>query len=191
MTSIFRTVAGVLGSRALARLTRIHHEAPPHSAPRQLGRRSFVRNAALGGVVLNLGLLTGGTLRLLWPNKTGAFGKTLRVPSSLVPPVEGQPYVSSPGHFYLTHTKDGVMALWWRCPHLGCTVPPWDEAAQEFHCPCHGSIYNYEGVRTGGPAPRPMDYMSVSIDPDTGDVLVDTGSINQREAYSPDQATKV
>jgi cytochrome b6-f complex iron-sulfur subunit len=191
MTSVLRTVAGVLGSRALARLTRIHHEAPPHSAPRRLGRRSFVRNAALGGVTLNLALLTGGTLRFLWPNKTGAFGKTLRVPSTLVPPVDGQPYVSSPGHFYLTHTQDGVMALWWRCPHLGCTVPPWDEAAQEFHCPCHGSIYNYLGERTGGPAPRPMDYMSVTVDADTGDVLVDTGSINQREAYSAAQAVKV
>ena len=187
----FCTVVRVLGSRAVAGLTRIHHEAPPHSAPQKLGRRSFVRNAALGGVVLNLGLLTGGTLRFLWPNKTGAFGKTLRVSSSLIPPVEGQPYVSSPGHFYLIHTQDGVMALWWRCPHLGCTVPPWNMAAQEFHCPCHGSIYNYEGERTAGPAPRPMDYMSASIDSDTGDVLVDTGAIHQRQAYSPDQATRI
>ena len=191
MTSVFRSVAGVLGSRMLARLTRLHHEAPPHSVPRTLGRRSFVRNAALGGVVLNLTLLTGGTLRFLWPNKTGDFGKTLRVPASLIPPVDGQPMVSSPGHFYLVHTKDGVMALWWRCPHLGCTVPPWNPAAQEFHCPCHGSIYNYEGVRTGGPAPRPMDYMTVTVDQATGDLLVNTGSINKRQDYLPAQATKI
>lgn len=191
MTSVFRTVAGVLGSRALARLTRILHDAPPHSAPRKLGRRSFVRNAALGGVVLNLGLLGAGTLRFLWPNKTGDFGKTLRVPAAVIPPVEGQPYINSAGKFYLIHTKDGVMALYWRCPHLGCTVPPYNMAAREYHCPCHGSIYNYEGVRTGGPAPRPMDYMSLQIDSETGDVLVDTGAINLRQEYLPEQAVKI
>ncbi len=81
------------------------------------------------------------------------------------------------------------MALWWRCPHLGCTVPPYDMAADEFHCPCHGSIYNYEGERTGGPAPRLMDYMAVEID--NGDVLVDTGNIIERQDYQPSQAVPI
>lgn len=190
MTSVFRTIAGVLGSRAIARLTRIQHQAPS-SAPKTLGRRSFVRNAALGGVVLNTGLLTGGLLRFLWPNKTGDFGKVLRVPASVIPEVGGQPFINSAGKFYLVHTQDGVMALYWKCPHLGCTVPPWSPGAQEFHCPCHGSIYNYEGERTGGPAPRPMDYMSATVDESTGDILVDTGSIVERTQYEPSQATKI
>ncbi|HYP61700.1 MAG TPA: Rieske 2Fe-2S domain-containing protein [Thermomicrobiales bacterium] len=190
MTSVVRTVAGVLGARALAHLTRAQRQDPA-AVPKKLGRRSFVRNAALGGVVLNIGLLTGGLLRFLWPNKTGAFGKTLRVPATLIPPVDGQPYVDSAGKFYLVHTQDGVMALYWRCPHLGCTVPPWNPSEQAFHCPCHGSIYNYEGVRTGGPAPRPMDYMTTTVDSATGDLLVDTGAINQRQDYQPSQATPV
>lgn len=190
MTSVFRTVAGVLGSRAIARLTRIQHQAPS-SAPKTLGRRSFVRNAALGGVVLNTGLLTGGLLRFLWPNKTGDFGKVLRVPSAVIPDVGGQPFINSAGKFYLVHTEDGVMALYWKCPHLGCTVPPWDPGAQEFHCPCHGSIYNYVGERTGGPAPRPMDYMAAEVDSASGDILVDTGTIVERTQYQPSQATKI
>ena len=190
MTSVIRTMAAVLGSRAVAHLTRVYRQDPA-AVPKKLGRRSFVRNAALGGVVLNLGLLTGGLIRFLWPNKTGAFGKTLRVPASVIPPVMGQPFVDSAGHFYLIHTQDGVMALWWRCPHLGCTVPPWNPSAQEFHCPCHGSIYNYEGERTGGPAPRPMDYMTATVEKDTGDILVDTGEIHQRQQYLPSQATKI
>ena len=86
MLSLVRTVAGVLGSRAVARLTRVHHEAAP-AQPRTIGRRSFIRNAALGSVLLNIGLLAGGTIRLLWPNKTGDFGKVLRVPASLIPEV--------------------------------------------------------------------------------------------------------
>ena len=110
MTSVIRTVVGVLGSRALASLTRVHHQGPL-SAPKTLGRRSFVRNAALGGVVLNVGLLSGGLLRFLWPNKTGDFGKVLRVPAAVIPPVEGQPFINSAGKFYLIHTEDGIMAL--------------------------------------------------------------------------------
>ena len=190
MTSLLRTMAGVLGSRIVARITRMQHQAPG-SVPRKIGRRSFVRNAALGSVVLNGGLLTAGTLRLLWPNKTGDFGKVLRVPSSVIPEVGGTPFINSAGQFYLTHTEDGVMALWWRCPHLGCTVPPYNESAEAFQCPCHGSIYNYLGVRTGGPAPRPMDYMVVEVDESTGDVLVDTGAIVERADYDPSQAVPV
>ena len=45
-----------------------------------------------------------------------------------------------------------------------------------------------DGVRTGGPAPRPMDYMTVRVDAATGNVTVDTGDIHQRTAYAPDQA---
>jgi cytochrome b6-f complex iron-sulfur subunit len=185
MTSLFRTMAGVLGSRLVARITRTQHQAPG-TGPRKIGRRSFVRNAALGSVVLNTGLVTAFSIRMLWPNKTGDFGKVLRVPGSVIPEVGGEPFTNAAGQFYLVHTEAGVMALWWRCPHLGCTVPPYDMGAQEFHCPCHGSIYDYTGVRTGGPAPRPMDYMAVEID--NGDVLVDTGNIIERQDYQPSQA---
>ena len=188
MTNLVRTMAGVLGGRLIARITRLHHEAS--HAPKKVGRRSFVRNAALGGVVLNVGLLTGGFIRLLYPNKTGAFGKVLSVPSASIPPVGGQPFTNAAGKFYLIHTDDGVMALYWKCPHLGCTVPPYNMATAEFHCPCHGSIYNYEGERTGGPAPRPMDYMACEIS-STGDVLVNTGDIRERAEYLPEQAVKI
>jgi cytochrome b6-f complex iron-sulfur subunit len=188
MGSLIRTMGGVLGTQVLARVTRSHHEV--EHTPRKVGRRSFVRNAALGSVVLNLGLLSAGTIRLLYPNKTGDFGKTLTVPKAAIPAVGGQPFVNSAGKFYLIHTQDGVMALYWKCVHLGCTVPPYNMAAMEFHCPCHGSIYNYEGVRTGGPAPRPLDYMTCTVT-DTGDIDVNTGEINQRQAYLPDQAVKI
>lgn len=80
------------------------------------------------------------------------------------------------------------MALWRKCPHLGCAVP-WVAGSGEFHCPCHGSIYAYNGDRLGGPAPRPMDYMAVSIS-ETGDVLVDTGDIT-RSTYESSQATPI
>ena len=38
----------------------------------------------------------------------------------------------------------GVVALYQKCPHLGCRVPNCD-TSQWFECPCHGSQYNQVG----------------------------------------------
>jgi cytochrome b6-f complex iron-sulfur subunit len=50
----------------------------------------------------------------------------------------------------------GIVALYQKCPHLGCRVP-WCGTSQWFECPCHGSKFNRVGEKTGGPAPRGMD----------------------------------
>lgn len=50
----------------------------------------------------------------------------------------------------------GLIALYQKCPHLGCRVP-WCGSSQWFECPCHGSKYNRVGEKTGGPTPRGMD----------------------------------
>jgi cytochrome b6-f complex iron-sulfur subunit len=185
---LFGLAAGGLGARLLVLLGRFH-VGPARS--RGVTRRGFVRNAALGSVLIILAELGAGFVRFIWPNKTTAFGKALTVTGTNVPEVHGEPYTDTPGHFYLIHNEDGVMALWWKCPHLGCTVPwvgPWD-SPQAFHCPCHGSVYDYNGTRTGGPAPRSMDYMDVIVNND-GTLTVDTGKITQRAKYEPSQATK-
>jgi len=48
------------------------------------------------------------------------------------------------------------VAITSRCSHLGCSVL-WVEASERFICPCHGSVFDAEGVRVSGPAPRPLD----------------------------------
>lgn len=152
-------------------------------------RRQFLRNAALGAVGSVLALLGAGFGLLLWPNKTGAFGSTVTVNADDVPAVNAPPYRHTAGHFYLAHNDDGLLAMWWKCPHLGCTVP-WvgpPDSRQAYQCPCHGSMYDYNGVRTGGPAPRPMDLMQLTVAGD-GSVRVDTGEITTRGDYTPDQA---
>lgn len=186
MRSMLRTVLGLgLGSilaGLFGMLGRFQRTAGLAS------RRTFVRNAALGatGVVGAIGAAGFGAL--LWPLKTGAFGKPLTVSPENVPPPGGPPFLNSAGKFFLVHNQDGLLALYTKCPHLGCTVP-WvgpADSPQAFQCPCHGSMYDYNGVRTGGPAPRPMDYMGVTVD--GGEVTVDTGDIRTRAAYLPDQA---
>jgi menaquinol-cytochrome c reductase iron-sulfur subunit len=43
-----------------------------------------------------------------------------------------------------------------RCAHVGCPVN-YVSAAESFVCPCHGGVYDFRGIRIGGPPPRPLD----------------------------------
>jgi len=49
------------------------------------------------------------------------------------------------------------------CPHLGCTVP-WDEAKQEFICPCHVAVFAKDGALISGPARRSMDELNSKVE---------------------------
>lgn len=63
------------------------------------------------------------------------------------------------------------------CSHLGCTVQlakmPEAEGGFEFHCPCHGSMFRADGTNYAGPAPRPLDYYTLEVSPDDGQLIVD------------------
>ena len=56
-----------------------------------------------------------------------------------------------------------VVALWRKCPHLGCQVPQVCEASQWFECLCHGSKYTVLGEKRDGPAPRGLDRFAVTV----------------------------
>ena len=40
--------------------------------------------------------------------------------------------------------------------HLGCPVR-YVQASQRFICPCHGGVYDFQGLVAGGPPVRPLD----------------------------------
>ncbi len=95
------------------------------------------------------------------------------------------------GRCYIVRLEDGgVLALWQRCTHLGCTIP-WREAEGMFICPCHSSLFDRVGVVVDGPAPRPMDYFKVSMV--EGQLVVDTGTpltrqeFDESQVYYPDE----
>jgi Rieske Fe-S protein len=64
---------------------------------------------------------------------------------------------------------DHVVAISSRCVHVGCPVR-YVAPARSFVCPCHGGVYNFQGERTGGPPPRPLDRFYTLIR--GGDVLI-------------------
>jgi cytochrome b6-f complex iron-sulfur subunit len=129
------------------------------------------------------------------PKKVGTFGGKVVVPVTLDElPVNSDPLRVREGKFYLVHIPPGLLALYWKCKHLGCTVPwkPDEEFQGEvgvFHCPCHGSIYLRTGQNVAGPAPAPLDLMAIEVAGQK--IIVDTGKITTRTRYEPSQATPV
>jgi len=73
----------------------------------------------------------------------------------------------------LNGMENGLVALYQKCPHLGCRVPEC-KSSQWFECPCHGSQYNRIGEKKAGPAPRGMDRFGITVS--NGNVIVDTGT---------------
>lgn len=127
-----------------------------------------------------------------WPRKTGAFGTTISAGKVSDYKVGDIKYFVE-GKFYLTRLEDGFIALYQKCPHLGCVVPwksDYDYLGKTgwFRCPCHGSTYEKTGQIVFGPAPRPMDYMKITIKGDA--ISVNTAMILKRDEWLPAQAVQ-
>ncbi len=167
---------------------------------KQVSRRSLIQITFWAGLGSGLLAIAGATVDFLYPRGIIGFGGVVTAGTTSQFPVGTKTAVPA-GKFWLVNLSEeqggpGYLALWWKCPHLGCTVP-WREGFSWpnpetgtntlgwFRCPCHGSTYSHAGVRVFGPAPRSLDRMEVSVDPSTGRIDVDTGSISKG---APDNA---
>lgn len=174
--------------------------APPIGV---LSRRAFMRRMLGFGIGL-LGLeFLGGTLSFLWPNLRVGLGAQFRVgrmadilaaqPSFAT----GEPYPYNPARAFLVNvpaamalaggssitvpnpTADQLLALWRKCPHLGCLVPLPCESIHRYQCRCHRSTYNILGEKMHeGPAERGLDRFAVRIEAD-GTLVIDTGQLTR------------
>lgn len=161
--------------------------APPPPKDPAISRRDFLRKGMYGTIGISVAAQAGILGVMFWPAKVSGFGSVVKA-GKLEDFKVGQVRVVREGKFYLSRLPDGVMALYWRCVHLGCTVP-WVPAEDKFHCPCHGSIYDKTGQNLAGPAPRPLDFMAVQIR--DGEIYVDTGKITERVKHDPSHVTPV
>jgi cytochrome b6-f complex iron-sulfur subunit len=175
---------------------------PVHGPPTgEISRRSFMRRMlGVGAGILSLQFL-GGSIAFLWPNLTEGLGAAISLGTAedintAAPDwSRGLPYIYNPARLFIVNVPAGqarvegggdvaepisdpgpdVLALWRKCPHLGCQVPQLCEASQWFECLCHGSQYTILGEHRAGPAPRGLDRFPVELD---GDVyVVDTRQI--------------
>ena len=152
----------------------------------KVSRRQFLGLAWLTSLAVFVGETFVALFKFVQPVTASGFGALINAGS--VDSFElGSVTLIQKGRFFIHRLDDGsFLALWQRCTHLGCIIP-WSVEEDQFHCPCHGSLYSKVGVVKGGPAPRPMDYFPVTIE--DGEVFVDTGSPTERKDFNPDQTT--
>lgn len=85
----------------------------------------------------------------------------------------------TPNDVYVIKYQKKLMIMSHVCTHLGCHVDgsvdannksvaaKYNNGADWFHCPCHGSLYNNYGVPTPtSPAPRPLDLFEYRVGSD-------------------------
>ena len=63
------------------------------------------------------------------------------------------------------HAEDAMFVIFSnRCMHLGCPIAA---TPGGFQCPCHGGVYDTNGMRTGGPPIRSLDRFQWEIRKDS------------------------
>jgi len=170
------------------------------SAPRMrpfVSRRTLLAGGFWSGLGLAMVGLLGSPLSFLWPRKVTGFGGKVTVPAAKIPAPGSDPVHIPEGKFYLANlapgqeeSPGGLLALWHKCPHLGCSVPwrpdfEYGGSKGWYRCPCHGSTYTRgAGLLVFGPAPRPLDTMAIEVR-DNGDVEVNTGAITKGGKDNP------
>ena len=148
-------------------------EETEEESEQAIDRRRFLNWSwkALGvGLVAEAGWTT---YDILVPRPSGAFGGIVDAGTANEFPEKTVRYFLN-GRFYITSFQGNLLALYQKCPHLGCRVP-FCSSSQQFECPCHGSIFNIEGEYLAGPSPRGMDRFPVTLDGD--EVVVDTANL--------------
>jgi cytochrome b6-f complex iron-sulfur subunit len=169
-----------------------------------VSRRGILRLGFWSGLGAIIAGTAAGGVDLLYPRGVSGFGAKVSVSENEVPS-PGQKTVIARGRFWLANVTEeqggpGLLALWWKCPHLGCTVPwrekfVWPDPTTGtekqgwFRCPCHGSTYTDAGILVYGPAPRPLDTMELVVE--RGRITVDTGKITQGAPDNPQRAVRI
>lgn len=149
---------------------------PAQEEKQKVNRREFLNFAwlaSLGFLTVNL---AGMTFLFALPRfREGEFGGAITIgKASELPPSGSSPANYPKVKLWLSHSEQGVSALYKVCTHLGCLYN-WRDLEQKFVCPCHGSQFTTTGEYILGPAPRSLDQFIVqAIDPNTGEVLAET-----------------
>jgi cytochrome b6-f complex iron-sulfur subunit len=174
--------------------------SPPDAEALGVSRRMFFNRSAVTLMSASLGAFGASVLAFLWKGASGGFGS--KISAGRVNDVIAN-IRSNDGFFYMAEARAwlteypaaslskaeavyggqaavysgmeaGVVALYQKCPHLGCRVPEC-KSSQWFECQCHGSQYNRVGEKKAGPAPRGMDRFGVSVA--NGVLTIDTGAV--------------
>ncbi len=124
-------------------------------------RRDFLGMAAMGTFFLSMGTALLGVLRLPMPAVLPESASRFKVGFPDDFPVDTHRKIER-RNIWIFRDGLGFYAISAVCTHLGCIV---DEAPKinGYTCPCHGSQFDAEGKVLGGPAPRGLDWLDISL----------------------------
>ncbi len=172
---------------------------PPDPDTVGVHRRQFLNRSIVGFMGLGISGFGAACLAFLYPGRITGFGAKINLGdvNGLKATIEENDnfFYLANGRMWITEypasslekarevyssaelvsIEAGLVALFQKCPHLGCRVPEC-QTSQYFECPCHGSRYNRVGERRGGPAPRGLDRFPAEVN-GANEFVVDTGTI--------------
>jgi Rieske Fe-S protein len=146
------------------------------AAEERLRRRDFFEHLARGAGCLALAAAGPCLSACTVPVRSyrAPAGRRIEIPLASFPELErpgGKLRVESArGPLFVRRRDEGFDAISAVCTHQGFTVRP---AGDGFRCPLHGSTFDDEGRRTGGPARRPL--AKFPVERRGGALLVDLG----------------
>lgn len=159
------------------------------SVPREISRRDFLK-LGIGALGVVAALEIGAASWLFLQARGQEERRGSRVVAGVVddfPPGSVTEFKER-AFFLIRAPEGGFLAVYRRCPHLGCTVN-WQPDGNGFHCPCHSADFDFYGDCEGPPVPRPLDTFTVIIEENR--VMVDMLQPQQRDQFNPAQLTYV
>ena len=139
----------------------------------RVNRRGFLTWVTRGSLAVAAAAVVGQFVRFLSFEPPGA-------PPPILP--LGQPdsfqrratvYMAE-ARLYVRRGNDGFSAVDAVCTHLGCLVKMGEgKYVGGFVCPCHDSRFDAQGIALNGPATKPLRFLRLWLDDETGQVMVD------------------
>ena len=139
---------------------------PAATTPEQPRRRAFLRY-----LIRALGLMWAGGfaatalsyLHLPRRLRTSSSQAVEVGPETDLRPGEGRMVTGDHSPFWVVHTESGkLIALLAECTHRRCILT-WQAETATLLCPCHGGSFDLNGNVLGGPPPRPLQSLAVSV----------------------------
>lgn len=138
------------------------------ASPEALSRKNFIGTlgayTCMGGISLALAGALRSAVPSVFPDPSLQF-KIGKIEDFVL----GQTKHFEAENVLVIQDDEGLFSISTVCTHLGCVV---NQNEEGFHCPCHGSKYDKNGIVIQGPAPKALPWFHIARLP-SGQLSVD------------------